>query len=139
MTLDNTKEVFDYIKMAKERKWTLDSLIRIQTRLWNAGIMSMSPQTVEMLIGFLENMKDRDPGELSDMLSSPFVKDTLPNLSSVECSKLIVSLREIWLKGITVGEYIKKLDKAEQNMNLLKGYHDKQITAEQVMRTVKEH
>lgn len=141
LSLDDTKAVFDYLGKAKERKWTIPMLLSLHVRLWNAGLNSMSSEDIERLLGFLVKMGAAgwDLNEISSLLSRSFVKDFMPSVTYDECVKFLDSLREIWLKGLTVSEYIKKLDKAEHNMGLLKGYRDKRITADQVIRTVQEH
>lgn len=141
LTLDDTQVVFDYIDRAKERTWDLDLLLNIHTRLWNAGLMRMSSQAVEGLVGFLEKMKARgwDSGEIPDLLSNPFVKDIMPRLSSDEGVELVELLREIGLKGLTVGQYLKEVAEVRQAINLFQEYFNGRITAEKLMRMVQAH
>lgn len=138
MTLDNTKEVFDYIKMAKERKWTLASLISIQTRLWNAGIMSMSPQSVKEHASLLEKLKESgyDTDKISEILGRSFVKDFMPDISYDECVKFLDSLRAIWFKGLTISQYLNEVAKVRQDMELYQEYFNGGITYDQLKQTV---
>lgn len=116
-------------------------LLNIHTRLWNAGLMRMSSQALEGLVGFLEKMKARgwDSGEIPDLLSNPFVKDILSRLSSDEGVKLLELLREIELKGLMIGQYLKEVAEVRQAINLYQEYFNGRITAEQLMRTVQAH
>jgi len=141
LTLDDTRAVFDYIDRAKERKWEVGWLLNIHTRLLNAGLMGMSSQAVEELASFLDNMKARDwdSGEISDLLSTSFVKDFMPRISYVECVKFVDSLREIWLKGVTVGQYLKEVAEFKQAIHVSQEYRNGRITAEQLMQAVKSN
>ncbi|GAI15380.1 unnamed protein product, partial [marine sediment metagenome] len=138
LSLDDVKAVFDYIDRAKERKWKVGWLIGIQTKLWNAGLKSMSSEDVEGLAVFLENMKawGWEAGDITRILNNPFIKDALPRLSYDDGVKMVEFIREAMTEGLTVSQYLNEMAKVSQNMKLYQEYFNKQITYDQLERTV---
>lgn len=138
LSLDDVKAVFDYIDRAKERRWKVGWLIGIQTKLWNAGLKSMSSEDVEGLAVFLENMKawGWETGDITRILNNPFIKDALPRLSYDDGVKMVEFIREAMTEGLTVSQYLNEVAKVSQNMKLYQEYFNKQITYDQLERTV---
>lgn len=141
LSLDDVKAVFDYIDGAKERKWKVGWLIGIQTKLWNAGLMGMSSRDVENLAVFLEEMQKLswEAGDIPELLNNPFIKDTLPQLLPEEGERLASLLREIGLKGLTAGQYLKHVDEVRQAIVLYKAYIDGRVSYEEFKKEVNFH
>jgi len=141
LSLDDVKAVFDYIERAKKRRWKVGWLIGIQTKLWNAGLMGMSSRDVENLAVFLEEMQKLGwgAGDILDLLNNPFIKITLPQLSPEEGERLASLLREIGLKGLTAGQYLKQVDEVRQAMDLYQAYMEGRVTYEKFMKAVRFH
>jgi len=138
LSLNDTKEVFDYLKAAKEIGWEISWLLRMHTKLWNAGLKSMSSEDVEGLAVFLENMKawGWEAGDITRILNNPFIKDALPRLSYDDGVKMVEFIREAMTEGLTVSQYLNEMAKVSQNMKLYQEYFNKQITYDQLERTV---
>ena len=141
LSLDDVKAVFDYIDGAKERRWKVGWLIGIQTKLWNAGLMGMSSKDVENLTAFLEEMQKLgwDTGDIPEFLNNPFIKETLPQLSPKEGERLTSLLREIGLKGLTAGQYLKQVEEVRQTMSWHRAYKEGRVTYKQFKKMVNLH
>lgn len=141
LSLDDTKAIFTYIDRAKKNKWPVDWLLRIHVKLWNSGVMSLSSQAVEELASFLEKMKAKgwEAGDTLGFLNYPFVKDIMPGLSPEEGERLVSLLREIGLNGLTARQHLKEEAEVRQAIHLYQDFFNGQITAEQLIQTVKAH